>query len=168
MNKIKYIFFGVCLVAILWFVISHQKIKKIPAISLKDINGNSHTINHTNNKEYGVIYYISKAPCGSHPDVAQKISNYYPIIEQSKRYQPYFIYGDETTEIAKTFAENYDAPILLDGGLTTAEQLNVNEYYATIIFNEKGKIKYRRDGIILHPRSNDKILETLDYFLDKY
>jgi len=139
----------------------------IPDVELRDAEGNDVKLLDTDGKEYGVLMYLSRAPCGSHPKVAGRIDDhYFQELSESTRYYPIFVYGDADESAAMSFAEKFEMPTLLDGGKEFAEQVKINNYYALIIFEPDGNIAYRHDGSFPYPPKGRTYAELCDHMLE--
>ncbi|MBN2498952.1 MAG: redoxin domain-containing protein [Deltaproteobacteria bacterium] len=139
----------------------------LPDMALPDAEGNAVSLRDKRGRAYGVIMYLSRAPCGSHPRVAGKIDKLcFPQLAASHSYHPIFVYGDLTEAEAAKFAEKIEMPVLLDAGKHFARAVGIDRYYALIIFEPDGSIVYRHDGSFPYPPSGRTYAEFCDHCLE--
>jgi hypothetical protein len=128
------------ILSVLFFLIKLLPANRISSkMTLPDINGNQISLCNLKGKEFGVIGYFSKTPCGGHNDVGKKYINSYNSLFHSHRYHLSIIYGDENEYAAMNYVNNYDVPVLLDVEKQFAKKYRIR-YYAVIVYNSKGKI----------------------------
>ncbi|MGI5861375.1 MAG: hypothetical protein ACOX6T_04875 [Myxococcales bacterium] len=125
---------------------------RVPDLVLPASDGSETELRDLQGKEVGGILYGSKTPCGGHEGFMAQSVAVFRLLAESPRYHVKVVYGDQTEEEARAFAEAYpDVPIVLDPEKRFADKMDI-EYYATILYAPSGKILVEEEGRGLFPK----------------
>ncbi|WP_196593502.1 TlpA family protein disulfide reductase [Pectinatus sottacetonis] len=121
--------------------------KKAPAITLKDIEDKSVTINAAkNNKVYVLNFWASWCPpCR---DEMPEINDFYNKYKNKLQFLAINMQESKTKINSFMVQNNYVFPVLLDSDGKAAELFKVRQIPTTIVIDKNGIIKYRRTGQI--------------------